>query len=1157
MSTTLTVFACIENVERVISCLYQANNEDDPPGPGVQSDATSGDEEWSWESEINDIMSEEDEKQIEEKDIQTNWLQDCCIGVSPCEDLIAIGREDRMVILTAKWDRQATSEPKTKFQISWTGQLALEEGECVSSLLCLPLASQHKSSQGFPDWTCIVAGFTSGYIRFYLEDGSLLLHQLLHEDPVIKLKCQTWQPGVSHTDFEQVEELAILYPASLVLLDGFSLYQSLRGCRNQLARAQASGTGESIKPPPLAYKKWNLKRQRNITDIASCGMVTSSLFDHLKTASFMGGCDTSIRSTPPAMSQFMTSGTDPFIGVYSALEGVTPPLISEVAFEVATKLTSAVLSKLSVASDWFGWTGSKPDAKQSQDDSKNKPKVEKGTSLPLRFSISDQRREGMSITLSPDGRLAATTDEFGRVMLISVKEGIVLRTWKGYRDAECAWVPVLEDHHDDSSGLTKSRRTALFLIIYAPRRGILEVWTTEFGPRAAAFNVGRDSRFLYIGHHILGLSHVMSQSNDVSGNPLRCVLLQASGNLKILTVPFHCALSDKYSRRVRDLHLLKKLSAALDHVKQEVLKGRALEKIQTTVLEILTSIQVPVLLQQGLQCVLSTVGLPVSLLEKAVSSVSQNISKKPNVSDDHEHEDDCDIQALVEFTKVQGQIINTFMSLCQEKKNTRSKEGANDFKDGEEKVKWLVSSFTLSTSEANVLLRSLESYWKLVSTTRNATERSNGSTEMTITKFLSCFEVVAVSKKKDGNATTSSSLDEHSLRVRKNLSSETLAKFGDFLYDDAFTGSLSVEKLCLILDSSSILPTDLLDLLMSYWLSQERADLMNLSGLCSLHNLISSLSSLKAIQSGANEDHCPITAWWEKLRHQLAESAVTFQTLSAAVCCRSVVLEKQVAAKKLESDGDHQTENADWVSVSLEMERWNLLVNQLEDILNVAVFCLSLENGSHSQQEEHYRDLSKCLELLSTVNVLNILDRGQSGIPEIVAKCVARNDISPDSLGQRRVRKISRSKSSNDDDRPEETIEEPSSDPLLEGLPELRKRFPHSLAQDVLWAHCVQEYLNQWLADKERPDVLQRALNHAACINDQSLQHGLCVFMWRKVQDSVSALTALTEKVGKAPKERLCLKTVRMGCTTLTEFLKFTRSILQFLAEITRRSHLR
>ena len=78
-------------------------------------------------------------------------------------------------------------------------------------------------------------------------------------------------------------------------------------------------------------------------------MVTPSLFDQLQTASFIGGCDASIRVTPPAMSQFITTGSDPFVGVYSAVEGGSPPLISEVALEVATKLTSAVLSKLSVA----------------------------------------------------------------------------------------------------------------------------------------------------------------------------------------------------------------------------------------------------------------------------------------------------------------------------------------------------------------------------------------------------------------------------------------------------------------------------------------------------------------------------------------------------------------------------------------------------------------------------------------------------------------------------------------------------------------------------------------------------------------------------------------------------------------------------------------
>lgn len=34
----------------------------------------------------------------------------------------------------------------------------------------------------------------------------------------------------------QNEELSILYPAAIVTIDGFSLFQSLRACRNQVAK---------------------------------------------------------------------------------------------------------------------------------------------------------------------------------------------------------------------------------------------------------------------------------------------------------------------------------------------------------------------------------------------------------------------------------------------------------------------------------------------------------------------------------------------------------------------------------------------------------------------------------------------------------------------------------------------------------------------------------------------------------------------------------------------------------------------------------------------------------------------------------------------------------------------------------------------------------
>ena len=55
---------------------------------------------------------------------------------------------------------------------------------------------------------------------------------------------------------------------------------------------------------------------------------------------------------------------------------------------------------------------------------------------------------------------------------------MVVFSFKGYRDAECGWLPVQEETHDvgktNSNSAEQPKRTALFLIIHAPRRGILE-----------------------------------------------------------------------------------------------------------------------------------------------------------------------------------------------------------------------------------------------------------------------------------------------------------------------------------------------------------------------------------------------------------------------------------------------------------------------------------------------------------------------------------------------------------------------------------------------------------------------------------------------------------------------------------------------------------
>ncbi|MGH0155067.1 UNVERIFIED_CONTAM: hypothetical protein FKN15_051405 [Acipenser sinensis] len=334
-----------------------------------------------------------------------------------------------------------------------------------------------RSSTGRPDWTCIVVGFTSGYVRFYTESGVQLLAQLLNEDPVLQLKCRTYEiprhPGVT----EQHEELSILYPCALVTIDGFSLFQSLRACRNQVARgyrdaqvgwiqvvevlhereldprsappspqgpsrvaqflviyaprrgilevwgtlqsqaASAAAGNENVQPPPLAYKKWGLQDMDSIVDHASTGK-------HLRLR---------LKGSPPAMSQYITVGAGPFSGFYYAIEGSSQPLLSHVALAVASKLTSALFN---AASGWLGWKNKN----EEEPVQKQKPKMEPATPLAVRFGLPDSRRHGESICLSPCSTLAAVTDDFGRVILLDVARGLAIRMWKGEEPGTGGWL---------------------------------------------------------------------------------------------------------------------------------------------------------------------------------------------------------------------------------------------------------------------------------------------------------------------------------------------------------------------------------------------------------------------------------------------------------------------------------------------------------------------------------------------------------------------------------------------------------------------------------------------------------------------------------------------------------------------------------------------
>jgi hypothetical protein len=113
-------------------------------------------------------------------------------------------------------------------------------------------------------------------------------------------------------------------------------------------------------------------------------------------------------------------------------------------------------------------------------------------SLYAGYERHDSPRQITSVTVDPDGDLAATADTLGRVSLIDLSTKQVIRMWKGFRDTSCYWLQVPQE--------TKERPWAkekvLYLVIHSRQRRVVEIWRTRHGPRVKSMQVGREAQLL-------------------------------------------------------------------------------------------------------------------------------------------------------------------------------------------------------------------------------------------------------------------------------------------------------------------------------------------------------------------------------------------------------------------------------------------------------------------------------------------------------------------------------------------------------------------------------------------------------------------------------------------------------------------------------------
>jgi len=219
---------------------------------------------------------------------------------------------------------------------------------------------------------------------------------------------------------------------------------------------------------------------------------------------------------------------------------------------------------------------------------------------------------------------------------------------------------------------------------------------------------------------------------------------------------------------------------------------------------------------------------------------------------------------------------------------------------------------------------------------------------------------------------------------------------------------------------------------------------------------------------------------------------------------------------------DHVTED-EWESLCPEVERWRMIGQQLEDSLAFNT-CILLANKCIQHVD------SICNQVSSLVSLKDLSTNGKGYPAEVVASLSSKlpHHVLIDDT------KLTGPETA-----------------FRDGLRRCQDHLPWLLSTNSIQAHCFWEEMVRWARDPASLDRLGRAISHLDLISCQpQVKRGLALLSWPTfVQPVFAALTNLVEKVGKAPKERLCYKHVGFSDSKASEFCGHVTSLLQTISD--------
>ncbi|VDK74556.1 unnamed protein product [Litomosoides sigmodontis] len=844
--------------------------------------------------EIDDprpALIRKESKNLKKTARNSRWLQGSLVSAVGNMDLLVFAHAQKVVSIE-KNPSDNTFQVIAQFN---TADSSWSPPAYIRCLCVLPLSCSRKTETSLYDWSAIVVGMSNGYVRFFTEKGLLLRSDHVSNSPIEEIR-------LGRSVMAGNQELAVLSQTDLTCIEGLSLHVALKAAKSQLACGEMD-IGKVAAHAKLNIEKLKFESGINVVDFGISGLLRATWFDlHSAATLSQQGYKAKIeRSSLPLYSTYVFVGRSPYVGFGWHTPGVQQNVLSDALYALGSQLTASVASSMpSFGIRSFLGIGT------SRKDRHSIAEIKPCAVIPIRSSIVDGKREGERIYMAPAKyKLAAVTDSLARVALIDIRTRHMVRMWKGYRDARCAWLESEStlDRKKSKYELEAQPSTALFLIIFAPRRGLLEAWSMQNGKRVFASRVDRHGRLIGIprlSDHLLGC-------DERAASHLPSVFfLSSDGTIHHLWIPFHRALSDESDFAIHDSSIIKEIN--------HMIKDGVTEDFSTW-LQFFRALKTTHAMRESMDLLWQDCDIDCCKLDHVMGSILQHVESF------HAMKKSPDSNNMAIYVATVSRLLHIYMYLLQ--LNTEQPNATNE----EYRKVDIAESLFISKEILDLCLQRIAEY--------HVEKVSSKLKNLTFAEFIAHFDLA----QKASNVT----------RLKNKLVKKTAA-FGKLLFDGVLMGRCTIQHFVdYVIPQLSLPEEDFADAFCAYWLSP-------------CDNLVYRLPCALILCKNLSEIDSDGQSWLIKMEQNILMSQELDAALTLCLVARAVAFTRRYSLpNKINSNIElnDASLHEDWDEVELSLEWWDLLLRHLQCMLILKALsgdlrvCLSdLINGGPAYYRE-------------------------------------------------------------------------------------------------------------------------------------------------------------------------------------------------------------